>query len=552
MALEKKVREEKKKKRQEDKKADEELTKAQREATLTRPVMVATAISPPSDIEEEYVPLPKDSPLFEMTAEELTDYATGFLGLSEEDADNYVAQVQEQKESFEFLENEVLLSDDEEAADHLDHLARHGVQANNLFGDDIQEVATPIIDISENSPEKKKTRSIAGAQKKYNRYTTKGFTIPPTAHAHTYPLTYVEAAICLTSDDKPKEFIVAIKLILKNAKYLDPNFGLAPLKNLPGGQKKIIMAEDDVPTNFTHLGQYAFTSGNRVFEKKKDWKKEKKLHRDKEAEDLKDPVVYFTIAIAMDIAPRALIDGIRMEWETHGGGKFQVKDLQSHDSKSMFALYFVFKDTPFNIIKKTLEHILNEAAWIIHARTMADDNTSAPIVPQISIRAQVPRLKGVDSSNFDKLPYHVRENRKVLHIEAKPDDEKELKDLFQFAKESNLVSLRLGKRAHISEVMDMESTPGEIKRMVKYAMGHANYQGSMTGETIVGIDLLDGGAYPSSESEDTVSLRMVLFNYFKMKDKFSVFAELHQTEEMGPVLAIIPACEEAERLVQMI
>ena len=164
----------------------------------------------------------------------------------------------------------------------------------------------------------------------------------------------------------------------------------------------------------------------------------------------------------------------------------------------------------------------------------------------------MPRLKGVDSSNFDKLPYHVPENRKVLHIEAKPDDKKELKDLIQFAKECNLVSLRLGKRAHISKVMDMDSTPGEIKRMVKYVtMGHANYQGSMTGETIVGITLLDGGACPSSGSEDTVSLCMVLFNYFKMKDKFSVFAELNQTEEMGPVLAIIPACEEAERLVQM-
>jgi hypothetical protein len=36
-----------------------------------------------------------------------------------------------------------------------------------------------------------------------------------------------------------------------------------------------------------------------------------------------------------------------------------------------------------------------------------------------------------------------------------------------------------------------------------------------------------------------------------MKDKFSVFAELHQSEELGPVLAIILACAEAERLVQM-
>jgi hypothetical protein len=38
--------------------------------------------------------------------------------------------------------------------------------------------------------------------------------------------------------------------------------------------------------------------------------------------------------------------------------------------------------------------------------------------------------------------------------------------------------------------MDKDSTPGEIKWMVKCAMGHANYQGSMTRETIFGIDTL--------------------------------------------------------------
>jgi hypothetical protein len=98
--------------------------------------------------------------------------------------------------------------------------------------------------------------------------------------------------------------------------------------------------------------------------------------------------------------------------------------------------------------------------------------------------------------------------------------------------------------------MDNDSTPGEVKRMVKFAMGHANYQGSMTGETIFGIDLLVGEV-ASIIGGGKVSLRMVLFTYFKMKDKFSVFAELHQTEEMGPVLAIIPACAEAEWLVHM-
>jgi hypothetical protein len=83
---------------------------------------------------------------------------------------------------------------------------------------------------------------------------------------------------------------------------------------------------------------------------------------------------------------------------------------------------------------------------------------------------------------------------------------------------------------------------------VKYAMGYANYQGSMTGETIVRIAILDGGVFPTIDG-GVVSLRMVLFNYFKMEDKFSVFAEFHQPEKLGPVLAIISACKEAKRLV---
>ncbi len=72
----------------------------------------------------------------------------------------------------------------------------------------------------------------------------------------------------------------------------------------------------------------------------------------------------------------------------------------------------------------------------------------------------------------------------------------------------------------------------------------------MSGKTIVGIALLDGGVEPPSNG-GMVSLRMVLFNYFKMEDKVSVFAKLHQTKELGPVLAIIPTCKEAEPVVHM-
>jgi hypothetical protein len=141
-------------------------------------------------------------------------------------------------------------------------------------------------------------------------------------------------------EDKPKEFITAIKLLLTNGQILDPMFALAPLKHNEATTKpKLITAIDDVPINFTHLGQYAFTSGNRIFEKKKDWKGEndrypkskKAEHRDNvpQPETFKDPVMYFRVAITTEIPPQTLINGIRMEWEANSRGKLHVKDLQS-------------------------------------------------------------------------------------------------------------------------------------------------------------------------------------------------------------------------------
>jgi len=238
----------------------------------------------------------------------------------------------------------------------------------------------------------------------------------------------------------------------------------------------------------------------------------------------------------------------------HGREKLMVKDPQSHESKVAFVLYFVCIGTPHKYILITLCSILQEAAELHLEGTMTAevDGEEHPItiISEISIRAQVPHLKGVDTKDFDELPWHVIEYRKALHVEAKPEDMQELKDLVQLAKECGIVAQRLGKRAHINEVMDNNSTPGEIKRTIMFLMKHANYQGLMTGETITGIALLDGEVSPTVRG-GAVSLRMVLLNYLKMNDKFSLFVELHQTEELGPVLAIIPACTKAKTMVHM-
>jgi hypothetical protein len=105
-----------------------------------------------------------------------------------------------------------------------------------------------------------------------------------------------------------------------------------------------------------------------------------------------------------------MINNIRMEWEMHRGGKLQVKDLKSHESKSIFSLYYVYMDTPFHIIKKTLNDILHEVAKMLFLqRMLPNDEPFQPTLPQISNCGQVSHLKGVNILGYDKIPCHVRE-----------------------------------------------------------------------------------------------------------------------------------------------
>jgi hypothetical protein len=97
-------------------------------------------------------------------------------------------------------------------------------------------------------------------------------------------------------------------------------------------------------------------------------------------------------------------------------GRLQVKDLQSQESKVLLALYYVFTRNPYSIILKTLESILHNTTSIRENKRMAledDKKYSPPQISGISLRMQVPRLKGVNTLSLDKLPYHVKENRKV-------------------------------------------------------------------------------------------------------------------------------------------
>ena len=128
--------------------------------------------------------------------------------------------------------------------------------------------------------------------------------------------------------------------------------------------------------------------------------------------------------------------------------------------------------------------------------------------------------------------------------------------LLVHSESSHYVEKMWGKHAHISEVVDKDSTPSEIKRLIKVAQSHASYQCSMILEDIIGITNLDAtaGIYDEETGNflGTLSLCQALLRYLRLSDGHQLITEVHQSEEvMGPVQAVIPNTPEAERMILM-
>ncbi len=84
-----------------------------------------------------------------------------------------------------------------------------------------------------------------------------------------------------------------------------------------------------------------------------------------------------------------------------------------------------------------------------------------------------------------------------------------------------LVSEMWGKHAHVSEVVDQDSSPSEIKRLVCVSQIHCNYQCSMILEDVVGITDLYGEAVLDEAGLPTplrLSLRKILLQYIRLSN----------------------------------
>jgi hypothetical protein len=169
--------------------------------------------------------------------------------------------------------------------------------------------------------------------------------------------------------------------------------------------------------------------------------------------------------------------------------------------------------------------------------------------------ASDPKTPWTGHLHFSKLSWKAQANRKVFHVECNSRYSVEIKRLTQFAKEHNLVKDMWRKHAHISKVVDKDSTPSEIRRLMRVSQVHTNYQCSMLLEDLVGIMDLNASAkiYQSSMSGPLqFSLQLVLLCFVQLNNGHRLFAEVHQANEvMGKVQPVIPNTPEAEQMILM-
>jgi hypothetical protein len=153
------------------------------------------------------------------------------------------------------------------------------------------------------SPAKSKRKKITFAEATAPKPTTKPMVKSVKTsfdvHKHIHPRVIVEASIKLTGSAPVQDFIVNLQELLKNSQMVNKMFAFCPIA-LDRTDKKIHEVSG-IQANMTILGAHfkILSNGKNPFEKQKQWGKAKK---DKEV--FRNPIVYFSLAMAMDKVPK--------------------------------------------------------------------------------------------------------------------------------------------------------------------------------------------------------------------------------------------------------
>lgn len=393
----------------------------------------------------------------------------------------------------------------------------------------------------EDSPEKKKSKTNAetplrsGMKPSRYRPSTPG---PERMHLHEHKRAVIEAGISLDSSNRFEALVSAIAALITYCQMVDDSFVINPITD--SGRMKDWSDAKKVPTSMTELGAYLRLSGNpRLFDKPKGGQNKA---------GSKSPVAYFSFAISTDIPPDEIMARVNVDWNILGGTRLAVKSLGVFDTVTPLVIYFLWNEGHAPTILDELKRILSSVSPALLG------GEQAPL-PPMALRKQIPRIPGQITSDFQHLSFQAQMARRAWHIEVEKKHVETLVNLVASAKSAGKIEEMWGRQAHITEAADNETSPGELKRYIKFAQRHVNFHCSMTCDDLRGIVNLEATApvfsVTTKKKVGELSLRQVLLKQFRMSDGTSLIAEVHQRGPMGTVDVIVPNTPEAESMILM-
>ncbi len=241
-----------------------------------------------------------------------------------------------------------------------------------------------------------------------------------------------------------------------------------------------------------------------MFSKQKVWNQDDTDNRStcksNKKKEFRDPTVYFTMIVSLEVAPVDIIECTTHEWARLNGARLQVKELQSVKSKTVVTFYKVSKLTPKAVLLAELRKILlmaqerakaDDLEEELYDFSMDIDVAIGDSLPEMTLWVVQAKLKGEYVSTFNKLSNWAQFVHKIWHLEVASKYAMKMNGLVQMAKEYGCYGHCWGVHTHISKVTDITSTLSEAKRQVETAHKHVNYEVSMTAEELVGVIDLD-------------------------------------------------------------
>ena len=402
-------------------------------------------------------------------------------------------------------------------------------------------------DTNQKKPTTKRSREGASILKKPKAVLAKDNT-KETPHEHKFKRVLFDLAVELTTEDRYDEMIAKVVWLLKTGRKVDEHLVMKPIdeKNLNGD----LSSHLEVPNDFTDLGAYVeiSRSGKRdPFE----------LRRSREKDDegmykFTAPVVYFTLAMGMDIEPDKLTHRIDIEWMRQGGKRLAVNELGSFTTVTPGVFYRLWNNSNQKDLSAELATMMQTVYDEEESQDKLPDEFTFSTVPKTTWRRNVPKLPGQDTQQFDKWKYKQQQYRRTLHVECDKKDAPLVHYLCEGAKRMGLMEQMWGKQVHYSMICDEETSKADVKRLMREANHHINFHSSMTSDSLVGIYNLDGEGsirhVVTRKVLKKMSLRQALYSFFKLKDGHSLFAEIH-ARGSGGADVVIPNTPEAEVMV---